>query len=94
MANGKINKSTYVICNGFKRDQYIENISRLINNGHKNTIPIIDNFEELDLLQAEIKGKFKIEFVSHLKKSQNLNSIRPALELVIKHCKFYKTNSR
>jgi arginine decarboxylase len=32
----------------------------------------------LDLLQAEIKGKFKIEFVSHLKKSQNLNSIRPA----------------
>jgi arginine decarboxylase len=30
MANGKINKSTYVICNGFKRDQYIENISRLI----------------------------------------------------------------
>jgi arginine decarboxylase len=24
---------------------------RLINNGHKNTIPIIDNYEELDLLQ-------------------------------------------
>jgi hypothetical protein len=45
--------------------------------GIKNTIPIIDNFK-LDLLQAEIKGKFKIEFVSHLKKSQNLNSIRPA----------------
>jgi arginine decarboxylase len=35
MANGKINKSTYVICNGFKRDQYIENIARLINNGIK-----------------------------------------------------------
>ena len=38
----------------------ITNIARLINNGHKNTIPIIDNYEELDLLQAEIKGKFKI----------------------------------
>jgi arginine decarboxylase len=60
MQSGKINKSTYVICNGFKRDQYIENIARIINNGHKNTIPIIDNFEELDLLQASIKGKFKI----------------------------------
>ena len=60
LENGKINKSTYVICNGFKRDQYVENIARLINNGHKNTIPIIDNYEELDLLQAEIKGKFKI----------------------------------
>ena len=51
LENGKINKSTYVICNGFKRDQYINNIARLINNGHKNTIPIIDNYEELDLLQ-------------------------------------------
>ena len=60
LQSGKINKSTYVICNGFKRDQYIENIARIINNGHKNTIPIIDNYEELDLLQASIKGKFKI----------------------------------
>jgi arginine decarboxylase len=59
LANGKINKSTYVICNGFKRDQYIENIARLINTGHKNTIPIIDNFEELDLLQGQIKNKIK-----------------------------------
>ncbi len=60
MESGKINKSTYVICNGFKRDQYIDNIARIINNGHKNTIPIIDNYEELDLLQTAIKGKFKI----------------------------------
>jgi arginine decarboxylase len=60
LQSGKINKSTYVICNGFKRDQYIENIARIINNGHKNTIPIIDNYEELDLLQSAIRGKFKI----------------------------------
>jgi arginine decarboxylase len=64
-----------VICNGFKRDQYIENIARLINTGHKNTIPIIDNFEELDFA-GQIKNKFKIEFVS-LKKSQSLNFIPP-----------------
>ena len=60
MKTGKINKNTYVICNGFKRDEYITNIARLINNGHKKTIPIIDNYEELDLLTAEIKGKFQI----------------------------------
>jgi arginine decarboxylase len=47
----------------------------LINTGHKNTIPIIDNFEELDLLQGQIKNKFKIEFVLPLKKSQSLNFI-------------------
>ena len=60
MKTGKITKNTYVICNGFKRDDYISNIARLINNGHKKTIPIIDNYEELDLLTAEIKGKFQI----------------------------------
>ncbi|WP_121666490.1 type III PLP-dependent enzyme domain-containing protein [Mesonia aquimarina] len=57
---GKINKNTYVICNGFKREQYITNIGRLINNGHQNCIPIIDNYEEINLLTDEIKGDFKI----------------------------------
>jgi len=60
LEKGKINKNTYVVCNGFKRDQYIQNIARLINNGHKKTIPVIDNYEELDLLQENIKGKFQI----------------------------------
>ena len=57
---GKITDETYVICNGFKRSQYITNIARLINNGHKNAIPIIDNYEEIDLLSEEIEGKFNI----------------------------------
>jgi arginine decarboxylase len=57
---GKIQKDTYVICNGFKRAQYITNIARLINNGHQNCIPIIDNYEEINLLSAEIQGKYDI----------------------------------
>lgn len=57
---GKITDETYVICNGFKRDQYITNIANLINKGHKNCIPIIDNYEEIDLLSEEIKGPYKI----------------------------------
>jgi arginine decarboxylase len=57
---GKSTKAPMSFVMDFKRDQYIENIARLINNGHKNAIPIIDNYEELDLLQASIKGKFKI----------------------------------
>ncbi|WP_452225036.1 arginine decarboxylase [Lacinutrix chionoecetis] len=59
-AEGKINNDTYVISNGFKRSQYITNIARLINNGQKNCIPIIDNYEEINLLSAEIKGKYNI----------------------------------
>ena len=58
--SGAINTKNYIICNGFKRDEYITNISKLINRGYKNCIPIIDNYEEIDLLTEEAKKKFKI----------------------------------
>jgi arginine decarboxylase len=57
---GKIKDNTYVICNGFKRDQYITNIANLINGGHQNCIPIIDNYEEIDLLSDAINDTFKV----------------------------------
>ncbi|PKP44355.1 MAG: arginine decarboxylase [Bacteroidetes bacterium HGW-Bacteroidetes-13] len=56
----KLNDDAYVLCNGFKRDQYIQNIARLINGGHKNCIPIIDNYEELDLLDEVVEKPFQI----------------------------------
>ncbi|WP_035334119.1 arginine decarboxylase [Dokdonia sp. PRO95] len=59
-AAGKITDDTYVISNGFKRDRYVENIARLINNGHENAIPVIDNYEEIELLSNQINGKFKV----------------------------------
>ncbi|WP_271406571.1 arginine decarboxylase [Tenacibaculum soleae] len=58
--SGKLNNRAYVLCNGFKRDKYITNIVSLIDGGHKNCIPIIDNYEELDLLLNETKSKFKV----------------------------------
>lgn len=58
--SGEINDDTFVLCNGFKRDQYIENISRLINSGHRNCIPIIDNYEEINLLSQRIDGDYQI----------------------------------
>ena len=57
---GKIKDNTFVICNGFKRDQYITNIANLINKGHQNCIPIIDNYEEIDLLSDAINDTFKV----------------------------------
>ncbi len=57
---GKIKDDTYVICNGFKRSQYIENIGRLINEGHRNCIPIIDNYEEIELLSDAINDDFEV----------------------------------
>jgi len=58
--SGKLSKDAYVICNGFKRDQYISNIADLLNDGHKNCIPIIDNYEEIDLLSEKINDPYKI----------------------------------
>jgi len=58
--SGKLHKDAYVICNGFKRDQYITNIADLLNEGHKNCIPIIDNYEEIDLLSEKINDPYKI----------------------------------
>ncbi|CAM1362798.1 type III PLP-dependent enzyme domain-containing protein [Tenacibaculum xiamenense] len=57
---GKLSDNAYVLCNGFKRDQYIANIVSLIDGGHTNCIPIIDNYEELNLILEETKSKFKI----------------------------------
>ena len=59
-AKGKISNETYILCNGFKRDEYVHKIGRLINNGHQNCIPIIDNFKELDLLGQAIDKNFKV----------------------------------
>jgi len=55
-----INKDSYIICNGFKRPQYIENISNLVNEGFENTIPILDNKFELDQLDKNITRKCKV----------------------------------
>ncbi len=57
---GKITSDTYVLCNGFKRGQYISNIASLINEGHDRCIPIIDNYEELNLLNRKIDKPYNI----------------------------------
>ena len=55
-----LNSDTYIICNGFKRPQYIENIQNLINAGFTNVLPILDNKFELDLLLKDFDKKFKV----------------------------------
>lgn len=57
---GKLTKDNFIICNGFKRAQYVENITRIINNGFKNCIPIIDNYEELKLLSEGVNGTMNV----------------------------------
>ncbi|GGH67941.1 MAG: arginine decarboxylase [Bacteroidetes bacterium] len=57
---GKITKENYIVCNGFKRPQYVENIARLINDGWKNVIPVMDNKLEVSDLSSQLNTKTKI----------------------------------
>ncbi|TVQ77009.1 MAG: arginine decarboxylase [Flavobacteriales bacterium] len=57
---GKISPKNYIVCNGYKRPQYIENIVRLINNGFVNTIPVIDNKNELHKYDGLVDHPIKI----------------------------------
>jgi arginine decarboxylase len=58
--SGKISKDTYIINNGYKRPNYLKYISELVNDGFVNSIPILDNINELPLLEKLCKNKFKI----------------------------------
>jgi arginine decarboxylase len=57
---GLVNKEKYIICNGFKLPQYIENIAELVEDGFTNVIPIIDNFREADLMFERIKAPLNV----------------------------------
>ena len=54
---GVINKDKHIICNGFKKQLYIENIAGLINSGWENCIPVLDNMSEFDSLSELVTDK-------------------------------------
>ncbi|GAA4410980.1 decarboxylase [Nibrella viscosa] len=45
---GKVNQSTYIICNGYKRPLYTQYIRELIEDGFTNCIPVLDHLGEID----------------------------------------------
>ena len=58
--SGKITKETYILNNGYKRPNYLKYISELVNDGFVNSIPILDNINELPLLEKLCKNKFRV----------------------------------
>ncbi|MEM1319389.1 MAG: arginine decarboxylase [Bacteroidota bacterium] len=57
---GKINKKTIILNNGFKPITYIKKISEMINAGFENVIPICDNMEEVQHYMELVKGSCKL----------------------------------
>jgi arginine decarboxylase len=58
--SGKLTPGKFVICNGYKPKQYIENICGLINEGNLNVIPVVDNTQELYDILAKTDKEIKI----------------------------------
>lgn len=58
--NKQLDKDIFIICNGFKRPKYIENIVELIHSGFQNTIPVLDNKDELKQIEKLLRKKSKI----------------------------------
>ena len=45
-----VDKETFIVCNGYKRTQYVENIVGMYNDGFHNIVPILDNKNEYHVL--------------------------------------------
>jgi len=58
--SGLIDKDLYIVCNGYKRPQYIKNIAQLVNDGYHNTIVVLDGKDDLELLDQAIEGTCQI----------------------------------
>lgn len=58
--SGLLDKDIYIVCNGYKRPQYVSNIAQLVKDGFTNTIAVLDGKDDLDLLDAEVEGKCQI----------------------------------
>jgi arginine decarboxylase len=51
---GLISKNTYIICNGYKRELYLQYITEFLNEGFVNCIPVVDNLDELNYYENQI----------------------------------------
>ena len=58
--SGKLSKDALIICNGFKRPLYVQEVSRLLNDGFNNCIPVLDNLNELNYYQEHVNDEFQV----------------------------------
>ena len=60
--NGRINKQTHIINNGFKTDEYLKKIIELQKSGFDNTIIVLDSKDELRRLLNIATGKMQVSW--------------------------------
>ncbi|MBG8555702.1 type III PLP-dependent enzyme domain-containing protein [Hymenobacter guriensis] len=57
---GKVSKDTYIICNGFKTEEYKREITSLINDGFVNCMPILDSPNEVEYYHDNVREKCNV----------------------------------
>lgn len=57
---GKLTKDTYILCNGFKEEEYLNSISNFLNRGFNNVIPILDHIEEVNHYNEHVEEPFEL----------------------------------
>ena len=57
---GKVAKDTYIICNGFKPEEYKREVTALINDGFVNCMPILDSPNEVEYYQDNVREKCNV----------------------------------
>ncbi len=55
-----IDKEKFIVCNGFKKQSYMEKICDLIHSGFENVVPVLDNKNELDFYDNALKKNTKL----------------------------------
>ncbi|MFM8958846.1 MAG: arginine decarboxylase [Bacteroidota bacterium] len=57
---GLVNKGIMIVCNGFKKELYKENIVDLLHDGFRNIIPVLDNKEEFNYYDNEVESEMQL----------------------------------
>lgn len=56
----KIDKDMTIICNGYKRPNYLQAVTEFINDGYENVMPILDNKTEINYYEKHCKRHTKL----------------------------------
>lgn len=60
ISKNKISKNNFILCNGYKMDDYINKIAELVNSGFENTVCILDNIREPEKLSKQLNKPAKV----------------------------------
>lgn len=56
----KIGKDRYILCNGYKVEEYKEKIAEFLNSGFSNVVPILDNMDEINYYNEHVNEPFTL----------------------------------